>query len=509
MAAVDQGLGTRDKKAMNMSVHLDGRTHPRILLRLAGAALLALLFSDCATRIRKGRPVSETFQERHEPLPSDRRAADAVAQKELMDLHFSSEGRGMHLAPGYLRQYHAAAWTGLPDLIVRDRWGFNIADGRVAGLHDVHYKNMTVGAAGCAACHSGKAAGRFYPGLGNKNFDVTQLGTDLARGQSNYAAVTPFRGEKREVEQSAIRFAETVGNPVVGNLTQGMVPVSLIFGWFYRQAEQEQPPTRGAVKVPALWGYATKAPAGLFCDGFGVSHPPGWAVAVELTAGQTPETVRAYLPAVERAEECLASLLPAPYPFAVDQDTARRGAQLFAQNCRECHGSYARDKDGLPMLKSPKWISWEKVGTDTDRLALVTDQFLQLAGHSPINDLIKVDPVRRHGYFAPRLEGIWARFPYLHNGSVPNMRALLSVPQERPRAFSLKRAGERERFDETLLGLTVPDAREEASLLKRGAAGERGVYDTRRLGHSNSGHEFGADLSESDKAALIEYLKTL
>ena len=42
-------------------------------------------------------------------------------------------------------------------------------------------------------------------------------------------------------------------------------------------------------------------------------------------------------------------------------------------------------------------------------------------------------------FLKPRLEGVWARFPYLHNGSVPNVAALLSRPDDRPRAFSLRR----------------------------------------------------------------------
>lgn len=472
--------------------------------------LLLLFAAGCVSRVKKSVPISASLPAKHEPLPKDRRAADAIAQERLMKLHFFDEGRGMHLSPGYLRRYDAFAWTGLTNLFVRDRWGFNVAQRNAAGLHNVRYKDMTVGVAGCAACHSGKAAGRLYPGLGNKNFDVTQLGLDLAPAESRYAAVKSFAGEKREVAQSAMSFAKTVGDPDLGNLTQGMVPVSLIFGWFYRQNDGEgKPATRGAVKVPALWGYATKRPAGLFCDGLGLGRPAGWAVAVELTAGQKPETVRRYLPAIDQAEESLAALLPAPYPFAIDQPLAHRGAQVFSQNCRECHGSYDRDADGLPRLQPPRMYSWDEIGTDPDRLDLVTDDFKRLVATGPLNDLIRMNPGYSRRYFAPRLEGIWARFPYLHNGSIPNMRALLTPEAERPIVFSLKRAGERERFDEALLGLTVPGATENSALLKRGANGERTVYDTRRVGHSKAGHEFGTTLSEEEKSSLIAYLKTL
>ena len=42
-----------------------------------------------------------------------------------------------------------------------------------------------------------------------------------------------------------------------------------------------------------------------------------------------------------------------------------------------------------------------------------------------------------------------------------------------------------------------------------GAKGERSVYETRRIGHSNAGHDFGTGLSAGDKLDLIEFLKTL
>jgi hypothetical protein len=35
------------------------------------------------------------------------------------------------------------------------------------------------------------------------------------------------------------------------------------------------------------------------------------------------------------------------------------------------------------------------------------------------------------------------------------------------------------------------------------------VFDTTTPGNSNSGHDYGTDLSPNDKRDLIEYLKTL
>ncbi len=39
--------------------------------------------------------------------------------------------------------------------------------------------------------------------------------------------------------------------------------------------------------------------------------------------------------------------------------------------------------------------------------------------------------------------------------------------------------------------------------------GARASYDTRLVGQSNIGHEFGNAFSEDERSDLIEYLKTL
>jgi hypothetical protein len=63
----------------------------------------------------------------------------------------------------------------------------------------------------------------------------------------------------------------------------------------------------------------------------------------------------------------------------------------------------------------------------------------------------------------------------LHNGSVPTLEDLLRPPAERPTTF------EREGF----------------------------LVDTSRLHEGNEGHDFGTDLSEEDRDALVAYLRTL
>ncbi len=68
--------------------------------------------------------------------------------------------------------------------------------------------------------------------------------------------------------------------------------------------------------------------------------------------------------------------------------------------------------------------------------------------------------------------------------------------------FSLKNAGEKERFDEIKLGLTTADIKK---------ASKRQTYDTSRRGHSNEGHYFESfkNFTHENKIEIIEYLKTL
>jgi hypothetical protein len=149
------------------------------------------------------------------------------------------------------------------------------------------------------------------------------------------------------------------------------------------------------------------------------------------------------------------------------------------------------------------------IRTDPDRVAGLDDAFNVLVDTNPLKDILHYKNTR-DGYFAPRLDGVWSRFPYLHNGSVPSIADMLTPPEKRPKIFSVQRAGDLERYDKRRMGLTLPkDQREVLQLQRESQRGARDVYDTRRVGHSNQGHNFFTDLDGPSKAALMEYLKTL
>ena len=101
---------------------------------------------------------------------------------------------------------------------------------------------------------------------------------------------------------------------------------------------------------------------------------------------------------------------------------------------------------------------------------------------------------KTEGYANMPLDGLWLRAPYLHNGSVPTLRALL-FPEQRPaefyRAYDV--------YDWANVGFVSsgPDAERE---------GVR--FSTSERGNSNAGHVYGATLDAATKDALLEYLKT-
>ena len=102
---------------------------------------------------------------------------------------------------------------------------------------------------------------------------------------------------------------------------------------------------------------------------------------------------------------------------------------------------------------------------------------------------------KRIGYVAMPLDGVWARAPYLHNGSVPSLQDLMTPAEGRSKLF--------------YRGYNVYDP-VKVGFISDGPEAERAgfKYDTSVTGNSNEGHAYGTELSLQEKVALIEYLKT-
>jgi hypothetical protein len=105
--------------------------------------------------------------------------------------------------------------------------------------------------------------------------------------------------------------------------------------------------------------------------------------------------------------------------------------------------------------------------------------------------------VKDVGYASQPLDGIWLRAPYLHNGSVPTLDALLLPPADRPTEFWRGC----DILDPVAVGFraTPPDA--DCPRAFR--------FDTTLRGEGNGGHVYGTALPPPERAALLEYMKTL
>lgn len=235
---------------------------------------------------------------------------------------------------------------------------------------------------------------------------------------------------------------------------------------------------------------------------------------------------------------------------AIDKKLAARGEALYAANCQGCHlpsprspafwdAQYWAPIQGGQRVLKLRLVPIAVVGTDAAQaadmkarnvtprpeLGIKSTSFGPALGELVANTMThwydnqtpkpgaarraELDGFRANGiraelaYKARPLNGIWATGPFLHNGSVPTLYALLSPLAERPVRFHL---GNRE-FDPVDVGYrTAP-------------IGGDFQLDTAIRGNSNSGHVFddgprgggiiGRRLAPEERRALVEFLKTL
>jgi mono/diheme cytochrome c family protein len=236
---------------------------------------------------------------------------------------------------------------------------------------------------------------------------------------------------------------------------------------------------------------------------------------------------------------------PAEILPPIDRQLAARGEALYRTECLSCHAAIERDD---PRRRVTAMITGtDVVGTD-DRsarnivesrvptgvlqgaispegarygdqarpLELLVDLVSRSLSAQPVPTLKAIASAKLHGqkqtakqgthaprtdaspladvmaYKARPLNGIWATAPYLHNGSVPTLYDLLLPAGERPQTFAVGRM----EYDPRKVGY-VSDGQVPF------------VVDTSVPGNSNRGHAYGAQLSDGDRWALVEYLKTL
>lgn len=188
---------------------------------------------------------------------------------------------------------------------------------------------------------------------------------------------------------------------------------------------------------------------------------------------------------------------PQRFPGAIDPARAAAGGVVYARHCAACHGSYG----GGPAPRLARFPNWQgDVGTNPLRVTAFDRGLAKAVAGTEYQSRIAVRT--GGGYVAPPLTGIWASAPYLHNGSVPTLAALLA-PATRPRRFMV--GGHALDFVTVGLKLDADGAYPQGYK----PFSQPAWIDTSAAGRGNGGHLFGAALSEAEHAALIEYLKLL
>jgi mono/diheme cytochrome c family protein len=248
--------------------------------------------------------------------------------------------------------------------------------------------------------------------------------------------------------------------------------------------------------APPWWHFQRKKM--LYIDGFAEKGHRG-LMQFMLVPQNGPQNFRAWEDDFRDVLAYITSLEPPKYPYPIDEKLALAGRAAFQRVCADCHGTYGADRR-YPERRVPI----DEVGTDRVRLDALSPAHRDAYGQSWFADFGKKANVSNpDGYVAPPLDGVWASAPYFHNGSVPTLWDVLH-PSERPIVWTRKD----DALDADRVGLQIEKYDELPADANEGWQ-RRQYFDTRRFGKSAAGHDFPDALSEHERRAVLEYLKTL
>lgn len=391
---------------------------------------------------------------------------------------------------------------------------------------------------GCAACHAANLFGVKILGMTNR-FSRANDFFVLAKSISNHTSVESYRnlfdpspGDVQQFQHArkSLKKIATVRPSAVG-LDTSISQVSLSLG---KQSGIPEPTNViPADSKPSVW-WTMKYKTRWLSDGAMVAGNPvdtnilwnelgrgGNMAALEEwyedpKTRQTLDDLTAYVFAAK----------PPKYddffPNTIDVPKARRGEKLFNKNCSKCHGRYEKgwstraeqyhERIATTQVRYFSRTPVMDVGTDSHRrrgMQSLAPRLNQLSISKRLG--IIVEPQR--GYVPPPLDGIWARWPYFHNNSVPTLFDVLSIEEKRPTTYIAGPAHNRETdFDAEKVG--YPSG---VKVPRSWRANRWQLFDTRVQGLGNAGHsdqilrlpDGTEKYSDAEKFQIIEYLKTL
>jgi mono/diheme cytochrome c family protein len=347
-----------------------------------------------------------------------------------------------------------------------------------------------VAAMNCLACHATHLQGKLIVGLGRPNRmvrldDVNVLGIAFAN---------PF-----ELDSSTNTLGRLLGGVELGvmdvfpYLASHRDPDTL--AWTEEQQFNPDAGVLGWVDIAPWW--RVKKKNGLYSNGSGRGEQGHHMSFMSIfSVEDTVEATEIEARFVDVAA-FLRTIEPPAFPGPIDQGLASAGEQVFVETCATCHGTYGESWTYPNVI-----IPYQEIGTDP---SLATGHWM-----APGADWYSDSWYGRNGtswveiiegYYAPPLDGIWATAPFFHNGSVPTLDGVID-PDKRLAMWTTNMSAED--YDLERVGWIDNPFDGELTL-----DGNFGTFDTSVPGNSNQGHTYGADLTEEEQRAVLEYLKTL
>ncbi len=475
------------------------RSMPWILLAVVAASLAASLAA--CTDDADADPAKDRFRSDVGPVPATaQRPGDAAAGYRAL-VNAPYVGCGVPY-----RAYRRVAPDTDPEDLLAGREGRNAELPYHLTAH-VNADGVEVVSSNCLTCHAARFDGALVVGLGNEFLDFTG---DPRRMVNEVGAYVRGAAETAAWQRWADRIdgiapyiqTATVGVNPATNLTWALMshrdPQTL--AWSSTPLIEPPPREPLPVSVPPWWRMKKKH--AMFYTTLGRGDHSRFMILASMLCADSVEQAKAVDAYAPDIQAFITSLAPPVYPYAIDAALAQRGEAVFESRCSQCHGTYG-ESGSYPNLV----VSIDVVGTDPEYALAATDgrrdRFYEWTSRSYYGERARTAPAR--GYIAPPLDAVWATAPYLHNGSVPDMRSLLDS-RLRPRFW--RHRSEAPGFDPDTLGWDYEP-------LPNGQSGEQDprarsrIYDTTAKGYGNGGHTYGDTLSDDERSAVIEYLKTL
>jgi hypothetical protein len=369
------------------------------------------------------------------------------------------------------------------------------------GYNVIDHKGVEMVIPTCLQCHAAEFDGQLVIGLGNTSLDFSNTSKTDFSGRINmlrnmapkqYEAAAPFLtafATSYPLMETEVRGVNTADR-LAAILAAHRNPQTLQWSDTLLLAIPE-----GVIPtdVPAWW--LLKKKNAMFYTGFGRGNFAQFMMLSNLLTVTDTAEAREVSSHFSNVLAYIRSLEAPPYPQEIDRKLSKKGRTLFNDNCSGCHGTYGKD-GAYPNLLIPASV----VQTDSMLCGEImrNQQFIEWFNNSWfVQGDNPAQLVPFNGYIAPPLDGVWVTAPYMHNGSVPTLEGMLNS-KIRPTYWS--RDFKNPEYDYQSLGWKYKEEEKPE---------RRKVYNTTLPGYSNHGHYFGDALTQSERAAVIEYLKTL